>query len=95
MNNMTTKEALLEEMVIYLKEYQNGINPENPEDRQPIDPKYFEIEKTVGEQYNLYFEYHIRVDVVLYNIDKILNPPETEDISALAETPPPPPLPTD
>ena len=87
---MTTKEALLEEMVVYLKEYQNGINPDNQEERKEINPKYFEVEKTVGEQYNLYFTYHILCGVVLDTIDKILNPPETEPIPALPYIPPPP-----
>ena len=92
---MTTKEEVLEEMVVYLKEYQNGINPEKADDRQEINPKYFELEKIANTEYNLYFTYHILVGVVLDTIDKILNPPETEPIPALPYIPPPPLPPTD
>ena len=77
---MTTKEEVLEEMILCLKEYQQNIHPDNPEERQPINPKYYELEKVANDDYDLYFTYHILPQVVLDAIDKILNPPEPEPI---------------
>ena len=88
---MTTKEEVLEEMVVYLKEYQQSIHPDNPDERQLINSKYYELEKIANDKYNLYFTYHILPQVVLDAIDKILNPPETEPIPALLFQPPPTP----